>query len=88
MYFKINLEKKEERWWDRLFLSDPPINTSKIDTTMMASDLGQEEHMKIAELMANQERRQQFTAVTFVYLFSHLFQTSHLQLNYKLAIYF
>lgn len=28
----------------------------------MASDLSQEEHMKIEELMVNQEKRQQFSA--------------------------
>ena len=45
-----------------MFTSDPPFNTKKIDTTVMASDLSQEEHMKIEELMVNQERRQQFSS--------------------------
>lgn len=56
------MEKKEEQWWDRLFTSDPPINTKEIDTTVTASDLSQEEHMKIEELVLNQEKRQQFSS--------------------------
>ena len=60
---KVNLEKKDEQWWDRLFSSDPPIDTKKIDTAEMASELSQEEHMKIEELMVNQEKRQQFPSV-------------------------
>ncbi|EFX85104.1 hypothetical protein DAPPUDRAFT_222740 [Daphnia pulex] len=61
-HVQVNLEKKEEQWWDRLFSSDPPIDTKKIDTVVMASELSQEEHMKIEELMVNQEKRQQFSS--------------------------
>lgn len=60
-YVQVNLEKKEECWWDRLFSSDPPIDTKKIDTVIMTSDLSQEEHMKVEELIVNQGRRQQFS---------------------------
>ncbi|KAK4003488.1 hypothetical protein OUZ56_005249 [Daphnia magna] len=62
-YVQVNLEKKEECWWDRLFSSDPPIDTKKIDTVIMTSDLSQEEHMKVEELIVNQGRRQQFSNV-------------------------
>ncbi|XP_057376422.1 nudC domain-containing protein 3-like [Daphnia carinata] len=60
-HVQVNLEKKEERWWDRLFSSDPPIDTKKIDTVIMTSDLSQEEHMKVEELIVNQGTRQQFS---------------------------
>ncbi|KAI9561864.1 hypothetical protein GHT06_012826 [Daphnia sinensis] len=60
-YVQVSLEKKEERWWDRLFSSDPPIDTKKIDTVVMTSDLSQEEHMKVEELIVNQGRRQQIS---------------------------
>lgn len=53
---KIHLEKNEERWWDRLFSTDPPIDTKKIDTMVMASELSQEDHMRIEELVVNQKR--------------------------------
>jgi hypothetical protein len=45
------LEKSEERWWDRLFTSDPAINTRTIDTTISTCELDPAEQMKIEELV-------------------------------------
>jgi len=62
-YVQINLEKNEDRWWDRLFTDDPPINVQALDTTVNTSELSQEDHMKIQELVVGQDRRQNIAAV-------------------------
>ncbi len=70
-FFKVNLEKKEERWWDRLFTTDPPIDVKAIDTAVPASDLSQEEHMKIEELMVGQEARKRNNPTVIFLDYSH-----------------
>ena len=62
------MEKNEDRWWDRLFTDDPPINVQALDTTVNTSELSQEDHMKIQELVVGQDRRQNIAAVPNVKL--------------------
>lgn len=42
-----------------MLLSEPKIDLSNIDATRPMEDLGQDEQMKIQELMWNQERKRQ-----------------------------
>ncbi|XP_022185736.2 nudC domain-containing protein 3 [Nilaparvata lugens] len=56
-FILINCEKQSERWWDGLLVSEPKIDSTKIDSSRPMSDLSEEEQMKIQELMWNQEQK-------------------------------
>jgi len=56
-HIHMSLEKAEERWWDRLFTCDPPIDTRAIDTTTEPSNLHPADQMKFEELLLNEQRR-------------------------------
>ncbi|KDR10273.1 NudC domain-containing protein 3 [Zootermopsis nevadensis] len=58
-HIQVHFEKTKERWWDAVLLSEPKIDLSNIDATRPMEDLGQDEQMKIQELMWNQERKRQ-----------------------------
>jgi len=62
-YVQVNLEKNEHRWWDCLFTGDPPINVKTLDTAVSTSELSQEDHMKIEELIAGQDKRQSVSTI-------------------------
>jgi len=72
-YIQINLEKSENRWWDRLFIDDPPINVQTLDTAVNTSELSQEDHMKIQELVVGQDKRQNSSIVPNVTLNGTIF---------------
>ena len=55
---QINLEKKQERWWERAFLGETGINTRKIDCSRPMTDLDDEAQAKIEEMMFNQRQKQ------------------------------
>lgn len=75
---QVNLEKNEDRWWDRLFTADPPINVRTLDTTVNTSELSPEDHMKIQELVVGQDRRQNISAVDNVTFNDTLNSYSHI----------
>ncbi|RZF46775.1 hypothetical protein LSTR_LSTR002638 [Laodelphax striatellus] len=56
----INCEKQTERWWDGLLVTEPKIDSTKIDSSRPMSDLSEEEQMKIQELMWTQEQKHRF----------------------------
>ncbi|KAK7502002.1 hypothetical protein BaRGS_00006754 [Batillaria attramentaria] len=53
----VNLEKKEERWWEAVFVDEPKINTRKIDCSRPITDLDDEAQAKIEEMMYNEHRK-------------------------------
>ncbi|XP_066973333.1 nudC domain-containing protein 3-like isoform X2 [Macrobrachium rosenbergii] len=55
----ISLEKKEERWWDRLLSGEDPIDMQKIDAERDFSTLPAEEQEKIRELVWNKQQLEQ-----------------------------
>ncbi|XP_068218951.1 nudC domain-containing protein 3-like [Palaemon carinicauda] len=55
----ISLEKKEERWWDRLLSGEDPIDMEKIDAERDFSTLPAEEQDKIRELVWNKQQQEQ-----------------------------
>jgi hypothetical protein len=55
--FQINLDKKEERWWESLVTSEPKISVRKIDASRPMTDLDQEAQSKIAEMMYNDRQK-------------------------------
>ncbi|GFO02309.1 nudc domain-containing protein 3-like [Plakobranchus ocellatus] len=57
-FVHINLEKKQERWWERVFLGEAGINTRKIDCSRPMTDLDDEAQAKIEEMMYNQRQKQ------------------------------
>lgn len=67
------MEKSENRWWDRLFIDDPPINVQTLDTAVNTSELSQEDHMKIQELVVGQDKRQNSSIVPNVTLNGTIF---------------
>lgn len=54
---QINLEKKEERWWEAVFVDEPKINTRKIDCSRPITDLDDEAQAKIEEMMYNERQK-------------------------------
>lgn len=56
-YVLVNLEKKEERWWEAVFVNEPKINTRKIDCSRPITDLDDEAQAKIEEMMYNEHRK-------------------------------
>lgn len=54
----VNLEKYDERWWDKLLLSEPKINVRAIDPTKPFEDLDPESQAKIQEVAYNNMQRQ------------------------------
>ncbi|GFR93941.1 NudC domain-containing protein 3-like [Elysia marginata] len=57
-FVHINLEKKQERWWERVFVGESGINTRKIDCSRPMTDLDDEAQAKIEEMMFNQRQKQ------------------------------
>lgn len=57
-FVHINLEKKQERWWERIFVGESGINTRKIDCSRPMTDLDDEAQAKIEEMMFNQRQKQ------------------------------
>uniref|UniRef100_A0A2C9KRN4 CS domain-containing protein n=1 Tax=Biomphalaria glabrata TaxID=6526 RepID=A0A2C9KRN4_BIOGL len=57
-FVHINLEKKQERWWEHVFVDEPKINTRKIDCSRPMTDLDDEAQAKIEEMMYNQRQKQ------------------------------
>ncbi|CAL1542829.1 unnamed protein product [Lymnaea stagnalis] len=57
-FVHINLEKKQERWWENVFVDEPKINTRKIDCSRPMTDLDDEAQAKIEEMMYNQRQKQ------------------------------
>lgn len=55
----INLEKKDERWWDKLLLTEDPIDLKKINAERDFNTLPQEEQEKIRELVWNKQQQEQ-----------------------------
>ncbi|XP_052266202.1 nudC domain-containing protein 3-like isoform X2 [Dreissena polymorpha] len=53
----INMEKKEERWWDCFLTDEPKINVRKIDASRPMTDLDDEAQSKIEEMMYNDRRK-------------------------------
>ncbi|KAL1453094.1 hypothetical protein WDU94_007268 [Cyamophila willieti] len=58
-YIQIHLEKAKERWWDQLIQSEPKIDLKAIDSTRPFSELGQDEQMKVNELIWNDYQKSQ-----------------------------
>ncbi|CAG5134483.1 unnamed protein product [Candidula unifasciata] len=57
-FVHINLEKKQERWWEHVFVDEPKINTRKIDCSRPMTDLDDEAQAKIEEMLFNQRQKQ------------------------------
>jgi hypothetical protein len=55
----VYLEKRTERWWDALLVSEEKIDLSNIDASKPMEDLTEDVQMKIQELMWNQEQKRQ-----------------------------
>ncbi|XP_062615931.1 nudC domain-containing protein 3-like [Saccostrea cucullata] len=53
----INLEKKEERWWESALTSEEKISVRKIDASRPMTDLDDEAQAKIAEMMYNEQQK-------------------------------
>ncbi|KAK6171407.1 hypothetical protein SNE40_019602 [Patella caerulea] len=53
----INLEKKQERWWEGLFVNEPKINVRKIDCSRPMTELDDEAQAKIGEMMFNEQQK-------------------------------
>ncbi|XP_035432937.2 nudC domain-containing protein 3 [Spodoptera frugiperda] len=53
----MHLEKVQERWWNRLLNSEPPIDLDKIDCSRPLDDLPEDHVAKVRELQWNQERK-------------------------------
>ncbi|KAK4301380.1 hypothetical protein Pmani_015164 [Petrolisthes manimaculis] len=58
-HVSIHLEKSEERWWDRLLVSEEPIDLKQIDAERDFSTLPEEERQRIRELMWNRQQKEQ-----------------------------
>ncbi|XP_034942733.1 nudC domain-containing protein 3-like [Chelonus insularis] len=50
-FVHIHLEKVSERWWEALIIGEPKIQLDKMDCSKDFSDLGEEEQMKLQEMM-------------------------------------
>jgi hypothetical protein len=48
---QIDLDKKQERWWEAVLTSEPKINVRKIDASRPMTDLNDEAQAKIEEMM-------------------------------------
>ena len=57
MRTQVNMEKKEERWWEALLTDEPKISVRKIDASRPMSDLDDEAQAKIEEMMYNEHRK-------------------------------
>ena len=55
--FQINFEKKEERWWDAVLVTEPKISVRKIDASRPITDLDEEAQAKIEEMMYNDRQK-------------------------------
>lgn len=53
----INLEKREERWWESVLTSEEKISVRKIDASRPMTDLDEEAQAKIAEMMYNEQQK-------------------------------
>ncbi|KAJ8913202.1 hypothetical protein NQ315_016144 [Exocentrus adspersus] len=54
---EIHLDKCQDMWWNRLIISEPELDISKIDCTRPYEELPEEAQAKIEELQWNQERK-------------------------------
>ncbi|VDI63046.1 Hypothetical predicted protein [Mytilus galloprovincialis] len=53
----INLDKKQERWWEAILTTEPKINVQKIDASRPMTDLDDESQTKIEEMMFNERQK-------------------------------
>ncbi|CAG2245588.1 unnamed protein product [Mytilus edulis] len=53
----INLDKKQERWWEAILTTEPKINVQKIDASRPMTDLDDEAQTKIEEMMFNERQK-------------------------------
>ncbi|KAL3877295.1 hypothetical protein ACJMK2_035025 [Sinanodonta woodiana] len=56
-HIHIDMEKKQERWWEGLLTSEPKINVRSIDCSRPISDLDDEAQSKIQEMMYNEQQK-------------------------------
>lgn len=57
LFVQIHLEKTVQRWWEALIKGEPKIELSKIDCSRPIDDLGDNEQMKVQELMWNHQQK-------------------------------
>lgn len=55
---KINVEKVEERWWEKLLENEEKLDMKNINPEKPITDLEQEAQVKIQQLMYDQHRKQ------------------------------
>nr|QFR37586.1 domain-containing protein 3 [Odontopera bidentata] len=53
----IQMEKVQERWWNRLLNEEEPIDLSKIDCSRPLNELPEDHYDKVRELQWNQDRK-------------------------------
>ncbi|XP_048758289.2 nudC domain-containing protein 3-like [Ostrea edulis] len=53
----INLEKREERWWEAVLTTEEKISVRKIDASRPMTDLDDEAQAKIEEMMYNEQQK-------------------------------
>lgn len=54
---QINLEKREERWWEAVLTTEEKISVRKIDASRPMTDLDDEAQAKIEEMMYNEQQK-------------------------------
>ncbi|KAJ8319163.1 hypothetical protein KUTeg_004254 [Tegillarca granosa] len=56
-HIHISLDKREERWWEALLVTEPKISVRKIDASRPMTDLDDEAQAKIGEMMYNERQK-------------------------------
>ncbi|CAF0839601.1 unnamed protein product [Adineta steineri] len=56
-YILISMEKALERWWENVLVDEKKINLKNIQPEKSMEDLGQEEQMKIHQMMYDQRQK-------------------------------
>lgn len=57
MLLQINLEKKQERWWENAFVDEPKIDTQKIEASVPMEHLDEGAQSVIDKLMYDEEQK-------------------------------
>ena len=56
-HIHINMEKRQERWWEAVLENEPKINVRNIDASRPVTDLDEEAQAKVSEMVYNEQQK-------------------------------
>lgn len=75
IYFDFIPDKMTESWWEKLFISEPALDTTKLNCNRPIEDLSQDTQAMIRKMQWDNQQKLlgQYMVVDFFFLFGHRF---------------